>query len=90
MKHVLLAGFILTAAALPLSAFANDDDSQCQMNLSKIRDAKVARPNLSDAVKSHVDTTVHRAESALARHSDDGARECVSLTQQALQKIQSN
>jgi hypothetical protein len=64
MKHVLLAGLIMTAAALPLSAFANDDDSQCQMNLSKIRDAKVARPNLSDAVKSDVDTTVHRAESA--------------------------
>jgi hypothetical protein len=90
MKHVLLAGLILTAAALPLSAFANDDDSQCQMNLSKIRDAKVARPNLSDAVKSDVDTTVHRAESARARHNADGARECVSLTQQALQKVQSN
>lgn len=90
MKHVLLAGLILTAAALPLSVFANDDDSQCQMNLSKIRDAKVARPNLSDAVKSDVDTTVHRAESARARHNADGARECVSLTQQALQKVQSN
>jgi len=90
MKHVLLASLILTAAALPLSAFANNDDSQCQMNLSKIRDAKVARPNLSDAVKSDIDTTVHRAESARARHNDDGARECVTLTQQALQKVQSN
>ncbi|MEQ7921194.1 hypothetical protein ABQX22_18500 [Xanthomonas sp. WHRI 1810A] len=90
MKHALLAGLLLTAAILPLPAFANDDDSQCQMNLSKIRDAKVAKPNLSDAVKSDVDTTVHRAESARGRHNDDGARECVSLTQQALQKIQSN
>lgn len=90
MKHALLTGLLLTAFALPFAASANDDNSQCQMNLSKVRDAKVARPNLSDAVKSDVDTTVHRAESALARHNDDGARECVALTQQALQKIQSN
>ncbi|WP_268798062.1 hypothetical protein [Pseudomonas huanghezhanensis] len=90
MKHALLAGLLLTAALLPPSAFANDDDTQCQMNLSKVRDAKVANPGLSEAVKSDVDTTVHRAESARARHNDDGARECVSLTQQALQKIQSN
>ncbi len=90
MKHALLTGLLLTALALPLAASANDDSSQCQMNLSKVRDAKVAKPDLSDAVKSDVDTTVHRAESALARHNADGARECVSLTQQALQKIQSN
>jgi hypothetical protein len=89
MKHALLAGLILAAAALPLSAFASDNDSQCQINLSKIRDAKVANPKVSDAVTSDVDTTVHRAESARARNTADGARECVSLTQQALQKIQS-
>lgn len=90
MKHALLAGLILTAFALPFAASANDDNNLCQMNLSKIRDAKTARPDLSEAVKSDVDTTVHRAESALARHNDDGARECVALTQQALQKLQGN
>jgi len=90
MKHALLTGLLLTAFALPLTAMANDDNSLCQINLSKIRDTKAAKPNLSDAVRSDVDTTVHRAESALARHNDDGARECVSLTQQALQKLQSN
>jgi hypothetical protein len=90
MKHALLTGLLLTACALPFTANANDDNSLCQINLSKIRDTKAAMPNLSDAVKSDVDTTVHRAESALARHNNDGARECVSLTQQALQKLQSN
>jgi hypothetical protein len=90
MKHALLTGLLLTAFALPSAASANDDNSLCQMNLSKIRDARVANPTLSDAVKSDIDTTVHRAESALARHNADGARECVSLTQQALQKAQSN
>jgi hypothetical protein len=90
MKHALLTGLLLTAFALPFTATANDDNSLCQINLSKIRDTKAAKPNLSDAVRSDVDTTVHRAESALARHNDDGARECVSLTQQALQKLQSN
>jgi len=90
MKHALLAGLLLTACALPFAANANDDNNQCQMNLSKVRDVKVANPNLSDAVKSDIDTTVHRAEAALARHNDDGGRECVALTQQALQKAQSN
>ena len=90
MKHALLTGLLLTALALPFAASANNDNSQCQMNLNKVRDAKVAKPDLSDAVKSDVDTTVHRAEAALARHNDDGARECVSLTQQALQKVESN
>lgn len=90
MKHALLAGLLLTAFVLPFAASANDDNTQCQMNLSKARDAKVAKPDLSEAVRSDVDTTIHRAESALARHNDDGARECVALTQQALQKIQSN
>jgi hypothetical protein len=90
MKHALLAGLLLTAFALPCVANANDDNNQCQMNLSKIRDAKVANPDLSDAVKSDIDTTVHRAEAALARHNDDGGRECVALTQQALQKAQSH
>lgn len=89
MKRALLTGLLLTAITLPFAARANDENNQCQMNLSKIRDTQVANPNLSDAVKSDVDTTVHRAESALARHNDDGARECVALTQQALQKIQS-
>jgi len=90
MKHALLTGLLLTAFALPFAASANDNDSLCQINLSKVRDAKVAKPDLSDAIRSDVDTTLHRAESAMARHNDDGARECVSLTQQALQKIQSN
>lgn len=90
MKHALLTGLLLTAFTLPLVASANDDSSQCQITLSHVRDAKVAKPNLSDAVRSDVDTTIHRAESALARHNNDGARECVSLAQQALQKIESN
>jgi hypothetical protein len=90
MKHALLAGLLLTTFALPFAANANDDNAQCQMNLSKIRDAKVANPTLSDALRSDIDTTVHRAESALARHNDDGARECVALTQQALQKAQTH
>jgi hypothetical protein len=90
MKHALLTGLLLATVALSSPVFANDDSNQCQMNLSKARDAKVAKPNLSDAVKGDVDTTLHRAEAAYARNNNDGARECVSLTQQALQKIQSN
>ena len=90
MKHALLTGLLLTAFALPLVASANDQANQCQINLSHVREAKAAKPNLNPAIVSDVDTTVHRAESALARHNDDGAKECISLTQQAMQKIQSN
>lgn len=90
MKRFVFAGLFLTAAMLASPAFASDESSLCQMNLQKVRDALVSHPEMNEQVKGDVETTAHRAEAAFARGNDDGAKECVSLTEQAMQKIQSN
>lgn len=91
MKTVFAACLLCIPLSLcaPL-AIANDDSNLCQLNLSKVRDMRTARADVSDTLKGELDTLIHRAESAYQRHSDDGARECVSLTNQALQKLQSH
>lgn len=90
MQRVVLSGLFLTAALLAAPAFASNESNQCRMNLQNVRDAQVSHPATNDQVKGDIETTVHRAEAALARNNDDGARECISLTTQAMQKIQSN
>ncbi|WP_397449974.1 hypothetical protein [Pseudomonas sp. NA-150] len=90
MNHAVRIGLLLTAALLASPAFANNEDNLCQMNLQKIRDAQATNPNMTAQVKSELDSFINRAQAALERHSDDGARECISLTNQALQKAQSN
>lgn len=90
MTHVVLTGLFLAAALVASPVFAGDESSMCQINLQHVRDAKVSKPNMSEQLKGDIDTTLHRAEAALARNSDDGAKECLSLVNQAMQKVQSN
>jgi hypothetical protein len=89
VKHAVLTGLFLTAAILASPVFAGNESSLCQINLQKVRDAEVSNQKMNEQLKGDIDTTVHRAEAALARNTDDGAKECLSLTTQAMQKIQS-
>jgi hypothetical protein len=70
--------------------FAGNESSLCQINLQKVREAEASISATNLQLKGDVETTLHRAEAAFARNNDDGARECIALTNQALQKIQSN
>lgn len=90
MQRVVFSGLFLTAALLAAPAFASNESDQCRMNLQNARDAQVSHPVANLQVKGDIETTLHRAEAAQARNNDDGARECISLTTQAMQKIQSN
>jgi hypothetical protein len=90
MQRVVFSGLFLTAALLASPAFASNESDQCRMNLQNVRDAQVGHPVANEQVKGDVETTIHRAEAAYARNNDDGYRECISLTTQAMQKIQSN
>ena len=90
MKRVVMTGLFLTTALLAAPVFAGNESSLCQINLQKVRDALVSNPQLNEQLKGDVETTVHRTEAALARNNDEGARECISLTTQALQKAQSH
>lgn len=90
MKRCVLIGLFLTATTMAVPVFAGNESNMCVMNLQKVRDAQSSGQAMSDQVKADVASTLHRAESAYARNNDDGARECISLTTQAMQKIQSN
>ena len=46
----------MTVCALPFAANANDDNNQCQMNLSKVRDAKGTRRAATTAGSSRLPT----------------------------------
>jgi hypothetical protein len=90
MKRCVLIGLFLTATTFALPVFAGNESNLCVINLQKVRDAQSSNQGVSDQIKADVDSTLHRAESAYARNNDDGARECISLTTQAMQKMQSN
>jgi hypothetical protein len=90
VQRIVISGLFLTAALLTAPVFASNEGDQCRMNLQNARDAQVSHPIANLQVKGEVETTLHRAEAAQARNNDDGNRECISLTTQAMQKIQSN
>ncbi|VVN98597.1 hypothetical protein [Pseudomonas fluorescens] len=90
MKRSALAGLFITAAILASPVFAGSQDDLCNINLQKIRDAKVSTEQMSEGLKSDIDATVHQATAAKAKGTEEGAKECISLTTQAMQKIQNN
>jgi hypothetical protein len=81
---------LFSAALLASPVFASNESDLCKMNLQKVRDAQASNPNMSAQVRGELDAFINRAQAALDRHNDDGARECISLTNQAMQKAQSN
>lgn len=88
MKRSALAGLFITAAILASPVFAGSQDDLCNINLQKIRDAKVSTEQISESLKSDIDATIHQATAAKARGTEEGTKECISLTTQAMQKIQ--
>jgi len=90
MNRLALTGLFAFVAAIATPAFASNEGDQCRMNLQNVRDAQITVQGISDQVKGDIATTIHRAEAAQARNTSDGDRECISLTSQAMQKIQSH
>lgn len=90
MKHTALAGLFISAAMLTSPVFANDQADLCQVNLQKIKDAKVSTEQMSESMKSDMDATVQQASAAQAKGTEQGTKECISLTTQAIQKLQNN
>nr|BFE91580.1 hypothetical protein GCM10020185_21160 [Pseudomonas brassicacearum subsp. brassicacearum] len=45
---------------------------------------------MSESMKSDIDATVQQATAAKAKGTEQGTKECISLTTQALQKLQNN
>ncbi len=45
---------------------------------------------MSESMKSDMDATVQQASAAQAKGTEQGTKECISLTTQAIQKLQNN
>ncbi|MFW0758333.1 hypothetical protein ACN1C3_27035 [Pseudomonas sp. H11T01] len=87
MKRSALAGLLIIATMLASPAFASSDSDQCVMNLQAVNNKLASAATLDAATKGVVIT---KTEQAKAAHNANNDKECVSLTQQALQDIQSH
>ena len=90
MKHIAFAGLFISAALLASPVFANSQADLCQINLQKIKDAKVSTEEMSEGMKTDIDATVGQATAEHAKGTEEGVKNCISLTTQALQKLQNN
>ncbi|AZC16238.1 MULTISPECIES: hypothetical protein [Pseudomonas] len=90
MKRSALAGLFITAAMLASPAFAAGQEDLCQINLQKIRDAKVSTEAMSSTLSSDIDSKVQQATAEQAKGTEQGTKNCISLTTQAIQMLQNN
>ena len=90
MKRSALAGLFITAAMLASPVFAAAQEDLCQINLQKIRDAKVSTEAMSEQLSSEIDASVQQATAEKAKGTEEGTKNCISLTTQAIQKLQNN
>ncbi|EPL04020.1 hypothetical protein [Pseudomonas sp. CF161] len=90
MKRSALAGLFITAAMLASPVFAAAQEDLCQINLQKIRDAKVSTEAMSEQLSNDIDASVQQATAEKAKGTEEGTKNCISLTTQAIQKIQNN
>ncbi|MET3456176.1 MULTISPECIES: hypothetical protein [Pseudomonas] len=90
MKRTALAGLFISAAMLASPVFADSQADLCQINLQKIKDAKVSTEQMSESMKTDIDATVGQATAEQAKGTEEGSKNCISLTTQALQKLQNN
>lgn len=87
MKRSALAGLLITATLLASPAYASSESDQCVMNLQAVNSKLASATTLDAAIKGEAITKTERAKAA---HEAKNDKECVSLTQQALQEIQSH
>ncbi|WP_339479181.1 MULTISPECIES: hypothetical protein [unclassified Pseudomonas] len=90
MKRTALAGLFISAAMLASPVFADSQPDLCQVNLQKIKDAKVSTEQMSKSMENDIDATVKQATTEQAKGTEEGSKNCISLTTQALQKLQNN
>ncbi|MCK9816968.1 hypothetical protein BK634_29815 [Pseudomonas chlororaphis] len=90
MKRSALAGLFITATMLASPVFAAAQEDLCQINLQKIKDAKVSTEVMSEQLSADVDASVQQATAEKAKGTEEGTKNCISITTQAIQKLQNN
>jgi hypothetical protein len=90
MKRSALAGLFITATMLASPVFAAAQEDLCQINLQKIKDAKVSTEVMSEQLSADIDASVQQATAEKAKGTEESTKNCISITTQAIQKLQNN
>jgi Skp family chaperone for outer membrane proteins len=85
MKRSALAGLFVAATLLAPAAFAADD--LCAVNLQKIKDAQPQMKVQSVELNARIKQAVENAQKEQAKGTDEGNKNCISLTERALNDI---
>ncbi|WP_017904105.1 hypothetical protein [Pseudomonas asplenii] len=88
MKRSVLPGLFVVTALLAAPAFADGEKDLCATNLQTISNAKTTI--LAADLQGEIANSVQQAQAAQAKNTAEGTKECISITQRAIQQIQNS
>ncbi|MFC3943531.1 hypothetical protein CCU68_14430 [Pseudomonas gingeri NCPPB 3146 = LMG 5327] len=88
MKRSVLPGLFVIASLLAAPAFADGEKDLCTTNLLTINNAKTTI--LAADLQGQIDNSVEQAKAAQAKNTTEGTKECIAITQRAIQQIQNS
>lgn len=89
MKHIAFAGLFICAGMAASPVFASDADL-CNTQLQRLESDMASTYAMSDALKADLTATVGRAKVEKTKGNENSIENCISLTAQALQKLQNS
>ncbi|MEN2397621.1 hypothetical protein [Pseudomonas halotolerans] len=89
MKRTAFAGLFISAALLASPVFAADTNL-CDTQLKKIDNDMATAQQMSESLKTELDSKVTKAKTEQAKGTKEGVENCISLTTQVLQEMQNN
>jgi len=88
MKRSILPGLFVVTALLAEPAFADGEKDLCASNLQTISSAKTTI--IAADLQGEIENSVQQARAAQAQNTQEGTRNCISITQRAIQQIQNS
>lgn len=87
MKRSVLLGLFVSTCVIAAPVFASAEKDLCAMNLQSLNSAKT---QLDSNRQANLETSIQQAKAAADRNTNDSARECVAITERALQEIRNS
>ncbi|NWB93274.1 hypothetical protein [Pseudomonas agarici] len=88
MKRSVLPGWLVIASLLAAPAFADSEKDLCASNLQNINTSKASV--LAADLRGQIDSDIQQAQAAQTKDTAAGSKECIVITQRAIQKIQNS
>ncbi|WP_273821489.1 MULTISPECIES: hypothetical protein [Pseudomonas] len=88
MKRSVLPGLFVVTALLAAPAFADGEKDLCTTNLQTINNAKTTI--IAADLQGEIANSVQQAQAAQAKNTAEGTKDCIAITQRAIQQIQNS